>query len=114
MKQKLIKSAKEKGFETNYIDLDSFKTNETDITEYMSSLIETVYYLWMCELQKWLRDKHNIHMSLVFELEDGHNEFYVDTWTVDRKNMDCQFSGLESTYEKALEKGLFKALKLIK
>ena len=72
------------------------------------------YYLWMCELQKWLRDKHNIHININTELDDGNIEYGVDIYTIDRKNFNCEYVGIDYTFDKVLEKGLFEALKLIK
>lgn len=69
------------------------------------------YYLWLCELQKWLREKHNIIVYLSPVLPD------VKEWGI----LIFQVKSIESlddfrfykTYKLALEKGLQKALKLI-
>jgi len=59
-------------------------------------------------LQKWLREKHDIHIN-IFRNEDGHiNYTYKFDNPYERSTMWF------STYEKALEEGLYKALQLIK
>ena len=57
-------------------------------------------------LQKWLREKYDIHVETFFD------ETYSTTIT---KNGKWYNSAIDyNTYEKALEKGLQEALKLIK
>jgi hypothetical protein len=47
------------------------------------------------------------------DLEDGNLEYYVDVNTSDRKNINYEYCGVMLTYEEALERGLYEALKLI-
>lgn len=81
-------------------------------------------YLWMCELQKWLREVHglNIHVALY--------SLIPDTYGFELMGMNYQtFSTLRTgynsehfygeiieykSYEEALELALMKGLKLIK
>ena len=60
-------------------------------------------------LQKWLREVHNLHISIT-----QHNKInYVIA--VHELNDESEFEKHNiDTYEEALEKGLFEALKLIK
>ncbi len=106
MKEEIIKQAKEKGFESK-LDLIADAI-------ILKILGDEFNHLWLCELQKWLREKHNIQMSIVIDLEDGEKEFYIDIWTIDRKNFNCEYSGVKYTYELAQEEACFEALKLIK
>jgi hypothetical protein len=84
------------------------------------------YYFWMCELQKWLRDKYGIHITI--DHVDSTIEYYYDYTLVtenDREFCDEDFTdqakhhyhyGKEweyKTYEIALERGLVEALNLI-
>lgn len=75
-------------------------------------------------LQKWLREKHNIHVEI--ELTDTTTEFYYQHTIVDSKNREYHDKDMTdqaksitnwelkfTTFEGALEDGLFKALKLI-
>ena len=77
------------------------------------------YYLW--EIQRWLREEHNIHIVVIPFARDSSNiksksDYYV---YVNKK----QFYGFINitandkpykTHEEALEQGLIEALKLIK
>ncbi len=84
-------------------------TNELDFYTEVGYCTNSKYYLWLCELQKWLREKHNIIISVMFELNTY--EIYIDN------GYDVGSFGLNKvwkTYEEALEAGLFEALKLIK
>lgn len=61
-------------------------------------------------LQKWLRETHNIHISIDtnWSLENIGFIFYI------KSNIkDVEMSERFNTYEEAFEEGLFEALKLI-
>ena len=77
-------------------------------------------YLWMCELQKWLREKHNIYCSAwcnasgwAWEIEKT-NGTHISIMNIDGNvkgvNLD---SGMFNSYEEALEDGLLEALKIL-
>jgi hypothetical protein len=69
-----------------------------------------LYYLWKCELQKWLREIHNI-IVFVAPLIPDCNEFGV---TIYSNKYSCELNNaFYKTYEEALEIGLQEALKLI-
>ena len=78
------------------------------------------YYLWMCSLQKWLREVYNIHVCVdlsCITFEDGNNKWFYridDVITNDylehSEDENLQFN----KFEEALEIGLLKALQLIK
>jgi hypothetical protein len=116
MKEQLISLAKEKEFESSVI-------GKSVNAKYSS---KPFYYLWMCELQKWLREVHSIDVVMGPERyktgvnymvqaqkwdlnvdEDSHYNFVVkgSYWFNDNNEYP--------TYEDALEKGLQEALKLI-
>ena len=75
-------------------------------------------------LQRWLREVHKIHVEII--LIDNTKNYYWEAVLTDSKNrsyddfsfMDCakeiDLDVKANTYEQALEKGLFEALKLIK
>lgn len=127
MKDELIsfetaKLAKEKGF---------IGTNNT--TDYVPMYIESIliegqgeddcrdgYYLAPTQslLQRWLREKHEIHVELCVDVYDdletmcfrGFNILNMKEYdSLDSSNNDCF-----KIYEQALEAGLQEALKLIK
>ena len=104
----LIKLSREKGF----MSRDKLVTINSDY-----------FYLWMCELQKWLREEHNCIVEVTFysenieSIKDIKYEVEIDYYGKDFHNIgdssDYYSSGYD-TYEKALEVGLFEGLKLIK
>ena len=100
MKEQLIELSKEKGFSYSYV----------------SPNFEKAFYLWMCELEKWLRDEHQIYISVmcshIKDLTGETNEYSLCCeWEIsDRKDM-C---GVGLSYEETLEEALLESLKLIK
>jgi hypothetical protein len=67
-------------------------------------------YLWMCELQKWLREVHAIHIEVLWidTLSDIY-AYHIST----TNNTTRPVSEFFHSYEEALEQGLQKALNLI-
>ena len=113
MKEELVKLAYEKNFTSLYakISVEAFAQDSIQ------------YYLWLCELNKWIRDKYNLHLYIV-PYGDGK------TWRcaniryngkeyneVDKPFMDKVRKFEESykydSYEGALQFGLKEALTLI-
>lgn len=92
MEDQLILSAKEKGFSSN---LD-------DITE---------RYYFLCEIQRWLREKHKI-LVLVECVAIGELFNYYNKW-YKRSAFQEELGKGYRTYEEALEEGLKSAFKLI-
>lgn len=100
MNNKLIKLSKKKGFETKYPELED-------------------NYLWMCELHKWLMNIHHIHIDPIYA---GDNKHYVRINFLNGNNKEDfliikgnqNYHKVFYGYGKALEGGLFEALKLIK
>lgn len=61
-------------------------------------------------LQKWLREKHNIHTAiLACEVPASEVKYYIF-----KGKLKHEWSDLFDTYEEALEKDLYEGLKLIK
>lgn len=102
MKEEIIKKSKSLGFISKVF-------SEAEITS------ELDYYLWMCELQKWLREKHNIDVYVVpngsRNKSINENLYHPILWLKDEYQSELHY---EKKYELALEKVLFEALKLIK
>ncbi len=102
MKEELIELAKEKGF-SNEVNGGEGIFYDMDILENKKS-----YYLWMCLLQQWLRENYNIYVTPILD--------FGCTVAV-KKDLNVEIAYTLSdfkTCEEALEKGLFKALQLIK
>lgn len=81
---------------------------------------ETCYYLWICEIQKWLRQDYNIHIWVSSKTTDKGNTIFIPHG---RTIPDTIKKGLVKDVivyktfdnnEEALEFGLQEALKLIK
>lgn len=61
-------------------------------------------------LQKWLREQHNINVSVETGWSNGHFVYEIILWNM---SDDTLLDEVFDTYESALEYGLQKALKLI-
>ncbi len=111
--KELIELAKEKGFEiqVKIVPVIFFEDGKTINEDNLNAFIDTANYLWMCELQKWLRDEYNIIIECYLNLE---NKFSANLYNENRgyeTEISMSISG--NTYEEALEKGLKQSLKLI-
>lgn len=74
---------------------------------------DNYYYLWMCELQKWLRDVHNVHIEVTHwksKINDRF-EYLFSVYFPGHINDSGDF--WNNTYEEALEEGLKFALNYI-
>lgn len=112
MQEELILPEKELIEDTTLVDL-SIKLGFSS-RDHLVHPNKGYYYLWMCELQKWLKEKYRIRVE---STGNNYNEKYT---------YKCCFimgittkpskatSPMYDTYEQALEEGLFQALKLIK
>jgi len=103
MKEELISLAKEKGFMAILLRPIPYKEG----TRWYS--LESIrYYVWMCELQKWLREKYNIDIIITSAIL-GYGYLIYNRYPPKNiaNNKVFQF------YEEALEEGLKEGLKLI-
>ncbi len=94
----LLELSKEKGF----ISRDKLVTVNKDY-----------YHLWMCEVQKWLREEHNliIVISYIYEFDSTPYTYFIL-----RKGESSPINEWKedfSTYEQALEAALIHTLNLI-
>lgn len=119
----LAKLAKEKEFNLEVRTYFDFKKFRTEPLEFFNKIDANNFSHWDFDLnekvnagyisaptqsllQKWLREKHGIHIEIYFNRKKycvtilGNNEV---------KDMGFEYK----TYEEALEEGLFQALKLI-
>lgn len=107
----LIKLAKEKGFKP--ISLTALGVHNYSDT-YSNDSIEL--YIWMCELQKWLRDDKNIEIDIEYDNNDFGDKIYKsniwdgkeDSWLNKGK-----FSFKSGCYEQTLKSSLIESLRLI-
>lgn len=119
------KLAKQKGFRTRskfwYFKRDG-QTVYTNKSGDLSGKEDTVKIVTQTFLQKWLRKKHNLHIEITVDFYiDGINYNYQILEHISnepgchgRSTGKYGDNGEFNTYEKALEKGLQQALKLIK
>jgi hypothetical protein len=81
-------------------------------------ITEMCIYLWLCELQKWLREVHKIDLYIEpvwKDFDKGITQYCP--WVMFPKEMfglDDEDSEYFDSYEKALENALLDALTLIK
>ena len=105
--KELIKAAKEKGF-YEWIELLYISDVDGMIYYHEPNNDERCFYLWMCELQKWLRDEKDILLLYDFRTEDMKKKYVFFT------AMDgIKATPIFDTYEESLQSGLIEALKLI-
>ena len=108
MKEELIQLAEHKGFAP-------LISHELHIIKNLSSIgDEDVYYIFLCELQKWLREKHGIHVEIKLDIILNPPFF---SKRIIRLSGCASETGLHSyefkTHEQALEHGLLEGLKLL-
>lgn len=124
MKDKLVnlkvaKLAKEKKFSWGcnntfdevYGDNSGKLVPSYDINEYCNKYGKTDTYITrptQSLLQKWLREKHNIHMYVI--PNEDYTKYKVYVYQNSYRTVEYKYY---NTYEQALEKGLEQGLKLI-
>ena len=104
--------AKELGFKpctmTTRFSFDEF----VGIKSNTSLVTDTCYYLLLCEIQKWLREVHNIHISPMFIGPDTNKyQYRID---VEGSGNTGEYSKWFTNFEECFVDGLMFGLKLIK
>ena len=105
-KETLISLAKEKNFQSELLSTEPWKYSLRE---------ETRYYLWMCELQRWLMSTHGFYVMLDWWKEDNSNIIEWSYTVYDLRDED-RGGGTDNYYsspEQALEAGLIESLNLI-
>jgi hypothetical protein len=95
MKEKLLQLANEKGYFSNFYNVE--------------------YYLWLCSLQNWLRNNHNIHIFIQPHVAAHGNvmSFYGRVWNFNQRWLASSFE-FNDDYTILFEALCFEALNLIK
>ena len=105
--------------ESFFFEGASRKYNNSELEGYNKEYNNSYEFIIMCIastqslLQKWLREKHNIHISIFSE----NNKFVLLINYYNESGDEVEIwlhKGPYNTYEEALEIGLQEALKLIK
>jgi len=111
---KLAKLAKEKGFTTHTVTTKF--TNDYLLGGKNVMINEICILLWMSELQKWLRETHDIHIEVKIYDDNLYNGLIIYDDALYEYNDKSIRDDAENckTYEKVLEICLYKAIKLIK
>jgi len=120
MKKELIELAKKEGFESNvhiYPRCFNAHIGLFDVDK-LNNFHDTKYYLWLCELQKWLIYEYKLHIYIVpIGSYKGWHLANIRHLTLDlladKIDIGAKKESFKS-YEQALEKGCFEALKIIK
>lgn len=101
--KELIELSKKIGFESR-IQLvhDNYKSPDG------GQLDKLLNYLWMCELQKWLRDEHVFYISIRRTVDEKTKQ---SGWRFSIMLMN-NFT-YHDKYEQALQQGLIEAIKII-
>jgi len=109
MKTKLIELATSK-----QIGFNSQMFTDTNLKHGLKENLR--YYLWMCELQKWCRDKHWMWIEVNFDSITYDVNIYGKYSSEEIKlisYLSNPYTYLFITYEQALEEGLYQTLLLI-
>lgn len=106
MKNQLKKLTEEKGFKSRFTAFTP--TGDIELEELMSGF-------WMYELQKWLREKHDIHVTVLPYNDVEVNQILWENSIIDIKDDWNETSDYTyyHTYEEALEGGLIRSLNLV-
>lgn len=120
MKEDIILLAESKGFISKI--LFAFNNEDFPFTteEEVENFDKLKRYLWLCELQRWLREVHNIDaIPYLVEMRSNNKEVKQDKSDKEYlyrlyKNgiSEYEFFEEEMNYKEALEKALYEALKL--
>lgn len=111
----VAKLAKEKGF--NAICRHAYKDNNNIPINFDNGCCYDILseHYTICPtqslLQKWLREVHNIKVTVLPSYRKGFNKYFIEILNTNKfKQLDSYYE----TYEEALEVGLIEGLKEIK
>lgn len=113
MKTELIQLSKELGFKALSQPLQS--ATLAKIGQLEESIADLSYYLWMCELQKWLRDVHKVIVTVDPIVGFSECNYSYNIYTKNNIWILSHFTARTfSSPEETLQEGLYHALTLIK
>ncbi len=89
-------------------------TNLAEKLGFEAEAEEMTWYLWMCDCQKWLRDKNEMIVSIEndYDRQGEYNRGYLIS--INGKTRWDKDNDVFESYEGALEIALKEALQLIK
>ena len=107
MKEQLIELAKNKGFISIFLHNKPYKYNTRENIR---------WYFWLCELQQWFRNNHNIYIDILTD-QTTQPKFCFEickyTHFGNYEKIQVEEWYLYRTYEECLEESLKESLKLI-
>ena len=83
----------------------------------LHTVYDWYYPMWMCELQRWLRENYRIESNIIFVKK--HSVYIPFVWDIINDDEPKRLNGTNGvalkygTYEEALEKCLIESLKLM-
>lgn len=105
LKQIAIK-AKELGFKARTVT--TIHTEKYLLGGKNTMLNDMCFYLYLCDLQEWLRSKHNLTMDVI-STNLLEYDYYIEQNDIAKSNKHSFY-----TYQEALQEGIKESLKLIK
>jgi len=102
IKEQLIQKANKLGFVSKFFNDKPYKYSSNE---------DLRYYLYLCELQKWLRDVHQLHIYpiLLALLNPEQGWGFEIAYKDENFDEDIEYN----KQEQALEAGIYKSLELI-
>lgn len=110
LKQIAIK-AKELGFKARTvttIHTDTIHTEKYLLGGKNVMLNDMCFYLYLCDLQEWLRSKYNLNIDIIL-IDCFNYDYYIV-----EKDICNNLGDPFETYQEALQEGIKESLKLIK
>ena len=110
-------SVKDVGIKTKIIDLLNTKNDKGEkMFNFSPSIIPTTpwkyssdedmrYYMWLCQVQKWLRDEYERYVHITPTVQRNSVE-----WT---NNIDIRENISFNSFEEALESGIYQILTIL-
>lgn len=103
------------------VETNKFYTHRGTLCESVECDNQNAYYgsysaVTQSLLQKWFREKYNIHVTIAPEKFDSSNTCIYKWYIFNRRNASVKLDsyGIVGTYEETLEEGLQQAFKYIK
>lgn len=103
MEKQLVELAVEKGFKAK--TLTTIWTQNKYTTQDKGLINKECIYLLLCEIQKWLREVHKLHIEIIPENQDYKTVWHPIVYhiMIPEETINC---GFQDTYEEALESGI--------
>lgn len=112
--KQIATKAREHGFKARTVT--TIYTEKFLLGEKKVMLNDMCFYLYLCDLQEWLRSKYNIFLTIQYDLDISKKSFILPESQVDESGCfkigACPYR--YNSYQEALQEGIKESLKLIK